>query len=269
MDKQQTLTFNEKNIAEFRASHGRIASFGDAPLLLLTTTGARSGQRRTSPMMYLADEHDPNRVYVFASYAGADQNPAWFHNVVAHPDDIEVELGDERLPRHRQGTSRSTPRRGVRHPGRPLPRLRRIPGKDVTGDPGDRTHVAALSRSEARHGDRHSWHGGRCANPGTTLVSGWSPGHIRLEGSVVQGRSRLPRSATHRRGSRPWRRRERHAWVRLAGAGRRVSGPPLSPARSSSTSPTRTRRPSSWSTRTPAWPKSSKRHCPRRTWSKP
>ena len=62
MDKQQTLTFNEKNIAEFRASHGRIGSFGDAPLLLLTTTGARSGQRRTTPMMYLADEQDSNRV---------------------------------------------------------------------------------------------------------------------------------------------------------------------------------------------------------------
>ena len=44
--KQQTLTFNEKNITGFRVSHGQIASFGDAPLLLLTTTGARSGQRR-------------------------------------------------------------------------------------------------------------------------------------------------------------------------------------------------------------------------------
>jgi deazaflavin-dependent oxidoreductase (nitroreductase family) len=96
MEEQQTLSFNEKNIAEFRSGHGRIASFGDAPLLLLTTTGAKSGQRRTSPMMYLADEHDPNRVYVFASYAGADQNPAWFHNLEAHPDDLEVELGDDR-----------------------------------------------------------------------------------------------------------------------------------------------------------------------------
>jgi deazaflavin-dependent oxidoreductase (nitroreductase family) len=96
VDKQEALRFNEKNIAEFRSSHGRIASFGEAPLLLLTSTGAKSGQRRTSPMMYLADEHDPDRVYVFASYAGADVNPAWFHNVVAHPDNIEVELGDER-----------------------------------------------------------------------------------------------------------------------------------------------------------------------------
>ena len=90
MDTQQRLKFNEDNIAEFRASGGRIASFGNAPLLLLTTAGARSGQRRTSPMMYLADEQHPDRVYVFASAAGDDQHPAWFHNVVAHPADLEV-----------------------------------------------------------------------------------------------------------------------------------------------------------------------------------
>jgi deazaflavin-dependent oxidoreductase (nitroreductase family) len=148
VDKQQTLTFNEKSIAEFRVSHGEITTFGDAPLLLLTTTSARSGQRRTCPMMYLTDEQDPNQVYVFASYAGADQNPAWFHNVVDQPDDIEVELGDERHLATARGTSRSAPRHGVRHPGRPLPRFRRIPGKDVTGDPGDRSHVAALRNRE-------------------------------------------------------------------------------------------------------------------------
>jgi deazaflavin-dependent oxidoreductase (nitroreductase family) len=96
VDTQQRLKFNEDNIAEFRASGGRIASFGEAPLLLLTTQGAKSGQRRTSPMMYLADEHDSDRVYVFASAAGDDQHPAWFHNVVAHPADLEVELGDAR-----------------------------------------------------------------------------------------------------------------------------------------------------------------------------
>ena len=96
MDEDRPQTFNEKNIAEFRASNGRIASFGDAPLLLLTTTGARSGQRRTTPTMFLADEHEPNLVYVFASAAGAEQNPAWFHNIVAHPDDVDVEIGVER-----------------------------------------------------------------------------------------------------------------------------------------------------------------------------
>jgi deazaflavin-dependent oxidoreductase (nitroreductase family) len=96
VDNEPTLSFNERNIVEFRGSHGRISSFGDAPLLLLTTTGAKSGQKRTNPMMYLTDEDDPDRLFVFASYAGADQNPAWFHNVVAHPDDLEVEIGDER-----------------------------------------------------------------------------------------------------------------------------------------------------------------------------
>ena len=76
MDRARILTFNNKNIAEFRSNGGRIASFGDAPVLLLTTTGAKSEQPRTSPMMYLADDHEPNRVYVFASAAGADTNPA-------------------------------------------------------------------------------------------------------------------------------------------------------------------------------------------------
>jgi deazaflavin-dependent oxidoreductase (nitroreductase family) len=97
VDRERTLQFNERNIAEFRASGGRLASFGDAPVLLLTTTGAKSGKRRTSPMMYLADEHSPDRVYVFASAAGADSNPAWYHNLVAHPDDVQVEIGSDTL----------------------------------------------------------------------------------------------------------------------------------------------------------------------------
>lgn len=92
MNKEQKLTFNEKNIAEFRSNGGRLAYFGDAPVLLLTTTGAKSGQPRTSPMMYLPDDNDPNRVYVFASAAGADTNPAWFHNIVAHPMKLGVEI---------------------------------------------------------------------------------------------------------------------------------------------------------------------------------
>ena len=97
MDRERVLAFNEKNIAEFRASGGRVASFGDAPLLLLTTTGAKSGRKSTSPMMYLADDDDPDRVYVFASAAGADANPAWFRNVVADPGGLGVEIGRESL----------------------------------------------------------------------------------------------------------------------------------------------------------------------------
>jgi deazaflavin-dependent oxidoreductase (nitroreductase family) len=87
--------FNARNIAEFRATGGKVASFGDAPLLLLTTIGAKSGAERVNPMMYLADENDPDRVYVFASKAGADTDPAWLRNLVAHPYHITVEIGEE------------------------------------------------------------------------------------------------------------------------------------------------------------------------------
>jgi deazaflavin-dependent oxidoreductase (nitroreductase family) len=96
-NKQQRREFNRRNIAEFRASGGRIASFGDAPVLLLTTRGVKSGLPRTNPMMYLADEHNPERVYVFASAAGADENPAWFNDLLAHPNDLVVEIGTERV----------------------------------------------------------------------------------------------------------------------------------------------------------------------------
>lgn len=97
MNKDEHRTFNDNNIAEFRSNEGRLSSFGDAPVLLLTTTGAKTGQRRTSPMMYMADDGDADRVYVFASAAGADNNPAWFANIKAHPQDLGVEIGTDSL----------------------------------------------------------------------------------------------------------------------------------------------------------------------------
>jgi deazaflavin-dependent oxidoreductase (nitroreductase family) len=96
-DNSRRLDFNASNIAEFRAIGGKIASFGDAPVLLLTTIGAKSGAKRVNPMMYLADARDPDRVYVFASKAGADTNPAWLGNLVAYPQDLTVEIGSETL----------------------------------------------------------------------------------------------------------------------------------------------------------------------------
>jgi deazaflavin-dependent oxidoreductase (nitroreductase family) len=60
-------------------------------LLLLTTTGAKSGQTRVNPVAYLDDD---DHLYVFASKAGAPTNPDWYHNLIAHPD-VTVELGDE------------------------------------------------------------------------------------------------------------------------------------------------------------------------------
>jgi deazaflavin-dependent oxidoreductase (nitroreductase family) len=85
--------WNAKVIQEFRANGGKVGgNFEGAPLLLLHTTGARSGEERVNPMMYLAGD---DVIYVFASYAGRPENPAWYHNLVAHPQ-VEVEVGAER-----------------------------------------------------------------------------------------------------------------------------------------------------------------------------
>jgi deazaflavin-dependent oxidoreductase (nitroreductase family) len=84
--------WNVKIIEEFRTNEGMVGgAFEGAPLLLLHTTGARSGQARVNPMMYL--DLGGHR-YVFASKAGADTNPDWYHNLVAHPE-VTVEVGAE------------------------------------------------------------------------------------------------------------------------------------------------------------------------------
>ncbi|MEU7858934.1 nitroreductase family deazaflavin-dependent oxidoreductase [Nonomuraea sp. NPDC049141] len=84
--------FNEKIIAEFRANEGKVGGmFEGANLVLLTTTGAKSGKRTTSPVMYFEDD---GRYIVIASYAGADHHPAWYHNLVANPE-VTVEIGTE------------------------------------------------------------------------------------------------------------------------------------------------------------------------------
>ncbi|HEX2903238.1 MAG TPA: nitroreductase family deazaflavin-dependent oxidoreductase [Jatrophihabitans sp.] len=85
--------YNEQIIAEFRAHHGQVGgNFEGAPMLLLHSRGARSGQPRVHPMMYLANGGDS--WYVFASKAGADSHPAWYHNLKAHPQ-TRIELGDD------------------------------------------------------------------------------------------------------------------------------------------------------------------------------
>jgi len=82
--------WNAKIIEEFRANEGRVGGqFAGAPLLLLHTVGAKTGHERVNPMMYL----DLNgRRFVFASKAGADINPDWYHNLLANPD-VKVEVG--------------------------------------------------------------------------------------------------------------------------------------------------------------------------------
>ena len=86
--------FNQGIIDEFRANHGEVGGpFAGAPVVLLTTTGARTGQTRVHPLVGLVDD---GTLYVFASKAGAPTNPEWYHNLVAHPE-VEVEFGDERF----------------------------------------------------------------------------------------------------------------------------------------------------------------------------
>lgn len=85
--------YNTQIIEEFRANEGKVGgNFAGAPLLLLHTTGAKSGADRVHPMMYRAVD---GGWAVFASKAGADTHPAWFHNLVAHPA-AEIEVGAER-----------------------------------------------------------------------------------------------------------------------------------------------------------------------------
>jgi deazaflavin-dependent oxidoreductase (nitroreductase family) len=82
--------FNAQVIAEFRANGGRVGgAFEGATLVLLTTTGAKSGLERVTPVVCRVDG---DHVYVFASKAGAPTDPDWFHNLVANPE-VGVELG--------------------------------------------------------------------------------------------------------------------------------------------------------------------------------
>lgn len=84
--------YNRQLIADFRANRSKSDSpFASRPLLLLTTIGAKSGQPRTTPMMYIPDS---NRLLVIASNAGAAQHPDWYYNLVAHPE-VTVEVKDE------------------------------------------------------------------------------------------------------------------------------------------------------------------------------
>lgn len=90
--RDEMVEFNRALIDEYRQNGGKVSGpFAGAPLLLLTTTGAKSGRELTSP---LAFTRDGDRIIVIASKAGAPTNPAWYHNLVANPD-VKVELDDD------------------------------------------------------------------------------------------------------------------------------------------------------------------------------
>ncbi|MCP9272848.1 nitroreductase family deazaflavin-dependent oxidoreductase [Mycolicibacterium arenosum] len=84
--------FNAGVIEEFRANGGRVGGpFEGGTLLLLHTTGAKSGRTRLSPLAYLTIE---GRTLIIGSYAGAPKDPAWVHNLRAHPR-AHIEIGTE------------------------------------------------------------------------------------------------------------------------------------------------------------------------------
>lgn len=86
--------FNETLITEFRANGGKLSGrLANSSLLLLTTTGARTGQPRVTPMGYV---RDGERYAVIAANAGADKHPDWYHNLLAQPR-VVVEVGSERF----------------------------------------------------------------------------------------------------------------------------------------------------------------------------
>ncbi len=90
-DIETAKAFNAKVVEEFRANNGKVGAFEGTEVLLLTTTGAKSGQPRLSP---LSCRRVDAKLLIIAGYGGADINPAWVHNLRADPR-AHVELGDE------------------------------------------------------------------------------------------------------------------------------------------------------------------------------
>ena len=91
-DGSALADFNQAIIDEFRANDGVVGGpFEGATLLLLHTTGARSGRPRVSPLAYLTID---GRMIIIGSYAGAPKDPAWVHNLRAHPR-AHIEVGTD------------------------------------------------------------------------------------------------------------------------------------------------------------------------------
>ena len=88
---RDTQSLNRSVIQEFRASNGQVTNprLSSIPLVLLTTTGARTGRAHTTPLAYFTD--GPGRIFVWASAMAAPSHPAWYHNLAANPQ-VSIEL---------------------------------------------------------------------------------------------------------------------------------------------------------------------------------
>ena len=84
--------WNTKIVDEFRANGGKVGGpFEGAPMLILHTIGAKSGDERVNPLMYQAVD---GKYAIFASKGGAPTNPAWYHNLISNPE-ARIEIGTE------------------------------------------------------------------------------------------------------------------------------------------------------------------------------
>ena len=91
-ETNERTNWNQKIIDEFRANDGKVGGrFEGKTLLLLHTTGAKSGQEHVNPVAYVRDDE---KYVVIASKGGAPTNPDWYYNIVAHPR-LTVEVGTE------------------------------------------------------------------------------------------------------------------------------------------------------------------------------
>ena len=130
-------SFNERNIAEFRANHGRVGGqFDGAPLVDPALRRRPQREPRTNIMMYQADG---DRYLIFASKAGADDNPAWYWNLKANPD-ARIEVGDDIVDVHAtelEGAERDQKYalQAERYPGSPTTNAR------LADHPGRRAHA--------------------------------------------------------------------------------------------------------------------------------
>jgi deazaflavin-dependent oxidoreductase (nitroreductase family) len=89
------VDFNQQVITEFRENDGKVGGmFEGKAMILVHHVGAKSGEARIAPLVYLPDG---DRFVVFASKGGAPENPGWYHNLKAHPQ-TEVEVGGSSYP---------------------------------------------------------------------------------------------------------------------------------------------------------------------------
>jgi deazaflavin-dependent oxidoreductase (nitroreductase family) len=94
MAVQEEQLFGDEHVRVYRESGGAVGGRWKrgTSILLLTTRGRRSGEERTSPLIY---RPDGDRWVVVASKGGAPDHPGWYRNIQAHPDDVSIQVGDE------------------------------------------------------------------------------------------------------------------------------------------------------------------------------